>query len=140
MRNGHSLFRLLRLFVCFVEDKKQKVSRIAQIKSRIVLAVFGICLFLQLKKKITLMTTFALNNLWTYLKGLSLTQSEREWLANKLIMPKDSVSELSAEERKAEFLKMAGIWSESEEGEEYYQMMKHRNDGRPANREVNLDD
>ena len=49
------------------------------------------------------MTTFALNNLWTYLKGLSLTQSEREWLANKLIMPKDSVSELSAEERKAEF-------------------------------------
>lgn len=86
------------------------------------------------------MTTFALNNLWTYLKGLSLTQSEREWLANKLIMPKDSVSELSAEERKAKFLKMAGIWSESEEGEEYYQMMKHRNDGRPANREVNLDD
>ena len=86
------------------------------------------------------MTTVALNNLWTYLKGLSLTQSEREWLANKLIMPKDSVSELSAEERKAKFLKMAGIWSESEEGEEYYQMMKHRNDGRPANREVNLDD
>jgi hypothetical protein len=81
---------------------------------------------LQLKKKITVMTTFALNNLWTYLKGLSLTQSEREWLANKLIMPKDSVTELSAEERKAEFLKMAGIWSESEEGEEYYQMMKHR--------------
>ena len=86
------------------------------------------------------MTTFALNNLWTYLKGLSLSQSEREWLANKLIMPKDSVPELSAEERKAEFLKMAGIWSESEEGEEYYLMMKHRNDGRTANREVNLDD
>ena len=55
-------------------------------------------------------------------------------------MSKDSVSELSAEERKAKFLKMAGIWSESEEGEEYYKMMKHRNDGRPANREVNLDD
>ena len=86
------------------------------------------------------MTKFALNNLWTYLKGLSLSQSEREWLANKLIMPKDSVPELSAEERKAEFLKMAGIWSESEEGEEYYLMMKHRNDGRTANREVNLDD
>ncbi len=27
------------------------------------------------------MTTFALNNLWTYLQGLSLSQSDREWLA-----------------------------------------------------------
>ena len=33
------------------------------------------------------MTSFALNNLWTYLQGLSLSQSDREWLANKLIMP-----------------------------------------------------
>ena len=86
------------------------------------------------------MTTFALNNLWTYLKGLSLSQSEREWLANKLIMPKETVSELSEEERKANFLRLAGSWSETAEGEEYYQMMKHRNDGRPANRDVNLDD
>ena len=30
------------------------------------------------------MTTFALNNLWSYLQGLMLTQSEREWLAEKL--------------------------------------------------------
>ena len=35
---------------------------------------------------------------------------------------------------------MAGIWSKTEEGEEYYQMMKHRNDERPLNREINLDD
>ena len=87
-----------------------------------------------------LMTTFALNNLWTYLQGLSLSQSDREWLAGKLIMPKEVTPELTAEERKAEFLKMAGIWSEDAEGEEYYQMMKHRNDGRPLNREINLDD
>ena len=86
------------------------------------------------------MTTFALNNLWNYLKGLSLSQSDREWLANKLIMPKESAPELTAEERKADFLRLAGYWSETAEGEEYYQMMKHRNDGRPANREVNLDD
>ena len=85
------------------------------------------------------MTTFALNNLWRYLKGLSLSQSEREWLANKLIMPKESISELMAEERKAKFLRLAGSWSDAE-GEEYYQMMKHRNDGRPTNRDVNLDD
>ena len=31
------------------------------------------------------MTTFALNNLWTYLQGLSLSQKDREWLASKLI-------------------------------------------------------
>ena len=86
------------------------------------------------------MTTFALNNLWTYLKGLSLTQSEREWLANKLIMPNETTPELTAEERKANFLKLAGVWSEDAEGEEYYQMMKHRNDSRPLNREINLDD
>ena len=35
------------------------------------------------------MTTFALENLWTYLQGLSLKQAEREWLANKLIEAKD---------------------------------------------------
>ena len=39
-----------------------------------------------------LMTSFALNNLWTYLQGLSLSQTDREWLANKLIMPKETVS------------------------------------------------
>ena len=85
------------------------------------------------------MTTFALNNLWNYLQGLSLSQSDREWLAKKLIMPDNSVSDLTAEERKADFLRLAGSWSDAE-GEEYYQMMKHRNDGRPANREINLDD
>jgi len=86
------------------------------------------------------MTAFALNNLWTYLQGLSLSQTDREWLASKLIMPKERTTELSAEERKAEFLKLAGIWSETEGGEEYYQMMKHRNDERPLNREISLDD
>ena len=50
------------------------------------------------------MTAFALNNLWTYLKGLSLSQTDREWMASKLIMPKEKTIELSAEERKAEFL------------------------------------
>jgi len=83
------------------------------------------------------MTTFALNNLWSYLQGLMLSQSDREWLANKLVMPVPSREEsLSAEERKARFLRLAGSWSETEEGEEYYQMMVHRNDVHPANREI----
>lgn len=85
------------------------------------------------------MTTYALNNLWTYLQGLSLSQSDREWLAKKLIMPKETTPDPMAEERKARFLSLAGSWSDAE-GEEYYQMMKHRNDGRPANRPVNFDD
>lgn len=33
------------------------------------------------------MTTFALNNLWSYLQGLSLSQKDRNWLAGKLIEP-----------------------------------------------------
>lgn len=86
------------------------------------------------------MTTFALNNLLTYLQGLSLSQSDREWLANKLIMPTNTQEGTVKNESLAEFLKMEGIWSEDAEGEEYYQMMKHRNDGRPLNREINLDD
>lgn len=55
-------------------------------------------------------------------------------------MPKEITPELTAEERKARFLRMAGIWSETKEGEEYYQMLKHRNDGRPLNRDINFDD
>ena len=85
------------------------------------------------------MTTTALNNLWSYLQGLSLSQSDREWRASKLIKTDDRISDIEAEKRKDDFLRMAGCWSDAE-GEEYYQMMKHRNDGRPANREVNLDD
>lgn len=80
------------------------------------------------------MTTIALNNLWSYLQGLMLSQSDREWLVNKLTMPAAAAESLSAEERKARFLSLAGSWSETTEGEAYYQMMKHRNDARPANR------
>ena len=35
------------------------------------------------------MTAFALNNLWTYIQGLSLKQKDREWLASKLVEPTD---------------------------------------------------
>ncbi len=37
------------------------------------------------------MTTFALNNLWSYLQGLSLSQEDRSWLANKLQEPSYNV-------------------------------------------------
>ena len=86
------------------------------------------------------MTAFALNNLWSYLQGLALSQSDREWLANKLIKPVVKKETASKDESLTKFLEMEGIWSNDAEGEEYYQMMKHRNDGRPLNREINLDD
>ncbi|MCR5038807.1 MAG: hypothetical protein K6A94_05670 [Bacteroidales bacterium] len=38
------------------------------------------------------MTTFALNNLWAYLQGLMLSQSEREWLVGKLSEPVEKSS------------------------------------------------
>ena len=44
------------------------------------------------------MTTFALNNLWTYLQGLSLSRSEREWLVGKLSEPVEKVSEEAKED------------------------------------------
>lgn len=31
------------------------------------------------------MNTIALNDLWTYIKGLSLSQSNKKWLSEKLI-------------------------------------------------------
>lgn len=86
------------------------------------------------------MTAFALNNLWSYLQGLALSQSDREWLANKLIKPVVKKETTSKDEALTKFLEMEGIWSNDAEGEEYYQMMKHRHDGRPLNREINLDD
>ena len=44
------------------------------------------------------MTTFALNNLWTYLKGLMLSQSEREWLVGKLSEPVEDIPTTAMED------------------------------------------
>ena len=33
------------------------------------------------------MTTVALNNLWSYIQGMSLKKKDREWLAGKLLEP-----------------------------------------------------
>lgn len=48
------------------------------------------------------MTTFALNNLWSYLQGLSLAQSDREWLASKLIEPEVKATKTDKEKATAE--------------------------------------
>ena len=46
------------------------------------------------------MTSVALNNLWTYLNGLSLKRKDREWLANKLLEP----TEVDAETKRQQEL------------------------------------
>lgn len=33
------------------------------------------------------MTAIQLNNLWTYIQGMSLKKNDREWLAGKLLEP-----------------------------------------------------
>ena len=58
------------------------------------------------------MTTYALNNLWNYLQGLSLSQSDREWLADKLIMPDKVQEDTAKDDSLTEFLKMEGTWSD----------------------------
>ena len=35
------------------------------------------------------MSTAALNNLWIYIKGLSLSYSDRQWLAEHLVEPEE---------------------------------------------------
>lgn len=40
-------------------------------------------------KHLGFMTAVALNNLWSYLQGLSLSQRDRNWLAGKLVEPVD---------------------------------------------------
>lgn len=37
------------------------------------------------------MNAVSMNNLWTYLQGLSLTADNRHWLAEKLVEPVDSL-------------------------------------------------
>ncbi len=37
------------------------------------------------------MNAVSMNNLWTYLQGLSLTASNRKWLAERLVEPESSV-------------------------------------------------
>ena len=55
-------------------------------------------------------------------------------------MPDKVQEDTAKDDSLTEFLKMEGTWSDDAEGEEYYQMMKHRNDGRPLNREISFDD
>lgn len=49
------------------------------------------------------MTAIALNNLWTYIQGMSLKKKDREWLAGKLMEP--TTDEAKAVERQKVYVK-----------------------------------
>lgn len=46
------------------------------------------------------MGTVTLNNLWNFIQGLSLTSTDREWLANKLLEPTYQSQAISTTETK----------------------------------------
>ncbi|MBQ9363698.1 MAG: hypothetical protein IJT97_09835 [Bacteroidaceae bacterium] len=57
------------------------------------------------------MSTVALNNLWDYLQSLALSNSNKDWLANKLIESK--VEDIDEEARREETLySMFGAWAD----------------------------
>jgi hypothetical protein len=61
------------------------------------------------------MNTISLNNLWSYLQGLSLTASNQRWLAEKLIEKSSTKIMTSAEDTKLNKLNaLFGVWSGSD--------------------------
>ena len=49
-------------------------------------------------KYVRIMTAIQLNNLWSYIQGMSLKKKDREWLASKLLEP---VDDAKSEQQKA---------------------------------------
>ena len=60
------------------------------------------------------MTAIQLNNLWTYIQGMSLKRKDREWLAGKLLEPiaDDAKTETGWADR------FVGAWKDSRSAEE----------------------
>ena len=64
------------------------------------------------------MNAISLNNLWSYLEGLSLTASNRRWLGERLIEASATQASSSSEEMKQKKLdSLFGIWADSPDGE-----------------------
>ena len=71
------------------------------------------------------MNTISLNNLWSYLQGLSLTASNQRWLAERLIAASTAhtiVQEESAKQKKLDAL--FGVWADSADGDRIEQAIK----------------
>lgn len=68
------------------------------------------------------MSTLALNKLLDYILSLSLSNSNKDWLAEKIIMSKtDSVGET---EKEARLYSMFGAWSDDKEMDAFEKAIK----------------
>ena len=65
------------------------------------------------------MNAMSLNNLWSYLQGLSLTRGNQRWLGERLIeassQPRTTLSEEETKLKKLNTL--FGVWANSSDGE-----------------------
>ena len=71
-----------------------------------------VLIFADRNKNDTYMNAVSMNNLWTYLQGLSLTASNRKWLAERLVEPenKEVMSDQEIKEGLTEaFSKLDGL-------------------------------
>ena len=77
------------------------------------------------------MNVISLNNLWTYLQGLSLTASNQRWLGERLIEASESHSATSEENAKLKKLNaLFGVWANTPDGEKIERsIMEARNAG-----------
>ena len=71
------------------------------------------------------MNTVAMNNLWTYLQGLSLTAKNKKWLSERLIEPKAVDMPVMTDEEIKEGLNLA------------FMHMKEFNEGKRLTRDIN---
>ena len=71
------------------------------------------------------MNTVAMNNLWTYLQGLSLTAKNKKWLSERLIEPKAVDMPVMTDEEIKEGLNLA------------FMHMKEVNKGKRLTRDIN---
>lgn len=55
------------------------------------------------------MNTIALNNLWSYLQGLSLSTSNKKWLSDRLMESVKDSNTLTDKEKELESL--SGVWA-----------------------------
>lgn len=71
------------------------------------------------------MNAVAMNNLWTYLQGLSLTAKNKKWLSERLIEPKAVDMPVMTDEEIKEGLNLA------------FMHMKEVNEGKRLTRDIN---
>ncbi|MBR4269567.1 MAG: hypothetical protein IKQ47_07285 [Prevotella sp.] len=71
------------------------------------------------------MNAVAMNNLWTYLQGLSLTAKNKKWLSERLLEPKAVDMPVMTDEEIKEGLNLA------------FMHMKEVNEGKRLTRDIN---